>query len=199
MAATAIVPGRRIGCDAAAGKLVIEPVRGPFLGFAVLAAAAPIAIAWRWAHGRALTIAAWLIVIFYGLVALWMLSRAFATPRVLVDFDAKRVWIGGRAYDFADVTFQTIDMATASSNRDGRRARTTVTTNDRSFVLFDLRGFAAGIPPAFDAVAHGEPLSTLEAEIGRASLHSEKVLKILFAFFTILVLPALAFAYVAVF
>jgi hypothetical protein len=199
MAATAIVPGRRIGCDAAAGKLVIEPVRGPFLGFAVLAAVAPLAIAWRSLQGRPLTIVGWAIVIFYGLLALWMLSRAFGTPRVLVDFEAKRVWIGGRAHDFADVTFETVEMATASGDQVDRRARTTVKTNDRSFVLFDLRGFAAGIPPAFDAVAHGEPLSTLEAEIGRASHHSERVLKTLFVFFTLLVLPGLAFAYVAVF
>lgn len=197
MAATGILPGRRIGCDAEAGKLTIEPLRGPFIGFVPLAAVAPIAIAWSRANGSRLTTAGWVIMIAYAIITVGLLARAvLASPRIFVDFNAKRLWIGREELAFADVKVETVEMASAGAGGDRQRATTALRVKDRVVPLFDLTGNAAGIPPAFAAAMNGERASALEHQVGLLGTEHVKTLVMRLA---ILVAPGLLFAYAAVF
>lgn len=197
MAATGIVSGRRIGCDADAGKLTIEPLRAPFVGFMVLAAITPCAIAWSRARGAQLTTAGWVIMFAYAVVAVVLLVRiVLAPPRVFVDFEGKRVWIGREEFAFADVKVDLFEMASAGGGRERQRSVASLRVKARVVPLFDLTGKAAAIPPAFAAAMRGEPIGPLEHEVGHVGTEQIKAMIMRLA---IVVAPGLLFAYAAVF
>lgn len=198
MAATGILPGgRRIGCDANTGKLTIEQLLAPLIAFTVLAAVAPCAIAWSHVRGAQLTTAGWVIMIAYAIVTVVLLLRIVrAAPRIFVDFEAKRVWIGRKAFDFADVKVDTLEMASAGGAKERHRTTTALRTKDRSVALFDLTDQLAPIPLAFAAAMNGAPLGPLEHQVGLLGTEHVKALIMRLA---ILVAPGLLFAYAAVF
>lgn len=206
MAARAWLVDRKVEVDAAKGRAEIVPVRWPALLFVPAFASTPLALAWvQFFSGTArLTTGGWVFMLGYAALTVFALAM-FLHPgnrRVAIDFDARRLRIGGPwgigapvDVPFADARIHVMQTTRALRGRTIPRSTLTVTSGARTWKLLDLANEAAGLSRALADGIERNVVERLEAETQAAGAEQGKRFVMTLG---LLVAPGLMFVWAAI-
>lgn len=199
MAARAWLWDRTLEVDASKRTATIVPMRWPGLLFVPAFASTPVSLAWvQFFSGTAhLTTGGWVFMIGYAALTI-AVAVTFLRPsnrRVAIDFDARRLRIGGASEArFADARLDLDETARRAPGRVIPRARLTATLADRTFELLDLANEAAPLSRALRDAIVDNKVERLEAEAQAAGAEQGKRFVMLLV---LMVVPGLMFAWAA--
>lgn len=196
---------RSVEVDAARRTARISPMRWPALLFVPAFASTPASLAWvQFFSGTAhLTTGGWVFMVGYAaltVVAVVMFLRP-SNRRVAIDFDARRISVGGpygigdsADASFADAGIRLEETVRQAPGRAIPRAKVTATVAARTYELLDLANEATALARALRDAVTDNKVERLEAEAQAAGAEQGKRFVMLLG---LMVLPGLMFAWAA--